>query len=56
MNGISIDYPAGWQTRSATEPWKGGELDVDTPGADVIFDPTLGGGARGRDLEREIRG
>ncbi len=44
MNGISIDYPEGWRTRSATEPFTGMTLDFDTPGADVIFDPALGDG------------
>lgn len=42
LNGISIDYPTGWQTRPATEPWMGGELDFESPMADVIFDPALG--------------
>jgi hypothetical protein len=42
MHGISIDYPAGWQTRSATELWTGGALTFDSPAADVIFEPTLG--------------
>ena len=42
MHGISIDYPSGWQIRSATEPWTGGPLNFDSPAADVIFDPELG--------------
>ena len=42
MHGISIDYPAGWQVRPATEPWTDGELTFDSPWADVIFDPDRG--------------
>ena len=42
LNGLSIDYPSGWQVRPATEPWTGGALDFDSPAADVIFDPALG--------------
>jgi len=42
IHGISIDYPAGWQVRPATEPWTGGPFDFDSPAADVIFDPALG--------------
>ena len=42
FNGISMDYPAGWQTRPATEPWTSRALTFDEPGADIIFDPTLG--------------
>ena len=42
IHGISIDLPAGWQTRPATEPWAGGPLNFDSPAADVIFDPALG--------------
>jgi hypothetical protein len=41
VHGLSISYPAGWETRPATEPWK---HDVVTFGAseiDVIIDPTL---------------
>jgi hypothetical protein len=44
VHGISIDYPAGWQTRPATEPWTRGELTFDSPEADVIFDPAHGPG------------
>ena len=44
MNGISIDYPESWEVKSATEPWTGGQLSFDTPGADIIFDPAFGGG------------
>lgn len=42
IHGISIDYPAGWQIRPATEPWTGGELSFDSPAADVLYDPVLG--------------
>jgi hypothetical protein len=42
INGLSIDYPASWHTRPATEPWTGGELSLYSPAADVIFDPALG--------------
>ncbi len=41
LNGISIDYPSGWQTRQATDTWTGGPLNFDSPAADVIFDPTF---------------
>ena len=41
-HGISIDFPSGWQVRSATEPWTSGELNFDSPEADVIFDPDFG--------------
>jgi Tol biopolymer transport system component len=39
INGMSIDYPSGWQTRPATEPWTGGPLSFDSPAGDVIYDP-----------------
>ena len=42
IHGFSIRYPAGWQTREATEPWTGGALNLDSPAADVIFDPARG--------------
>jgi hypothetical protein len=45
LNGISMNYPAGWQTRPATEPWTDGVIGFDAPGVDVILDP-----ARGEDL------
>jgi hypothetical protein len=44
IQGISLDYPAGWQVRPASEPWAAGELSFDSPAADVIFDPALGVG------------
>jgi len=42
VHGISFNYPSGWQVRAAAEPWTGGEVNFDSPGVDVIFDPTLG--------------
>ena len=42
LNRISIDYPAGWRVRPATEPWTDGVLSFGAPGVDVIFDPTQG--------------
>jgi hypothetical protein len=42
LHGISMDYPAGWQVRPASEPWTEGELNFDSPAADVIFDPAYG--------------
>ena len=42
LHGISIDCPAGWQIRPATEAWTDGELDFDSPAADIIFHPALG--------------
>ncbi len=42
LHGISIDCPAGWQIRPATEPWTDGELNFESPAADVIFHPTFG--------------
>jgi len=41
LNGLSIDYPAGWRTRVATEPWRG-KIAFDAPDVDVIFDPKFG--------------
>lgn len=43
LHGISIDLPSGWEARSATEPWTDGALWFDSPSADVLFDPALGG-------------
>jgi hypothetical protein len=42
LNGISMSYPAGWQTRSATEPWTDGLVTFDSTGVDIIFDRQLG--------------
>jgi hypothetical protein len=41
LHGISVSYPAGWQTKPATEPWVHGALAFDSSEVDVIFDPTL---------------
>ena len=41
LNGISIDYPAGWETRPATEAWNHDAINFDALDVDVIFDPTL---------------
>ena len=41
LHGIWMKYPSGWQIRTATEPWTGGEVDFDSPSVDVIFDPVL---------------
>ena len=40
LNGISIDYPAGWKTRPATELWTDGVLSFGALGVDIIFDST----------------
>lgn len=42
FNGISMDYPAGWQTRPATERWTDGVINFGASGVDIIFDPTRG--------------
>ena len=42
IHGLSINVPSGWQTRPATEAWTDGELDFDSPAADIIFHPALG--------------
>ena len=44
IHGFSMGVPAGWQTRAATKPWTGGQLDFDSPEADIIFDPATGDG------------
>ena len=41
-NGISMDYPAGWQTRPATERWTDGVIGFGASGVDIIFDPIRG--------------
>jgi hypothetical protein len=43
IHGLSIDYPAGWDVHPATAPWAGGPLAFDSPQADVLLDPALGG-------------
>jgi hypothetical protein len=42
LNAISMSYPAGWQTKPATEPWVHGALAFASSEVDVIFDPMLG--------------
>ena len=42
MHGYAIELPAGWRVRPATELWTAGLLDVESPAADVIFDPAHG--------------
>ncbi len=42
LHGITIDYPAGWKVRPATEPWNHGTVTFDASNVDVIFDPSLG--------------
>ena len=44
VHGFSIDYPAGWESRPASEPWSSEELSFDSPAADVLFDPRFGDG------------
>jgi hypothetical protein len=39
---LTIDYPAGWKVRPATEPWTQGAVTFDASNVDVIFDPSLG--------------
>jgi hypothetical protein len=41
LHGITIDYPAGWKVRPATEPWNHRTITFDAANVDVIFDPTL---------------
>jgi hypothetical protein len=41
LNGLSIGYPSGWQTRAATQPWGHGEVAFGAPDVDVIFHPKL---------------
>ena len=43
LHGITIDYPAGWEVRPATEPWNHGTVTFDASNVDVIFDPRVGG-------------
>jgi hypothetical protein len=42
LHGITIDYPAGWEVRPATQPWNRGAVTFDASNIDVIFDPSLG--------------
>lgn len=41
INGISLSYPAGWETQAATEPWAGGGVNFREPQADVVYDRSL---------------
>lgn len=41
VHGLSISYPAGWETRPATEPWNHDSFTFGASDVDVIFDPTL---------------
>lgn len=41
VHGLSISYPAGWETRPATEPWREGAFTFGASDVDVIFDPAL---------------
>jgi hypothetical protein len=43
LNEITIDYPSGWRTRSATEPWGPDDVTFGAHDVDVLFDPTLQG-------------
>ena len=41
-NGISIDYPAGWRTRPATQPWTTTTWpSFEDPAGDLMYDPSL---------------
>lgn len=42
LNAISLRYPAGWQTKPATEPWAHDGLAFAASDVDVLFDPALG--------------
>ena len=42
IHGITMDIPAGWRVRSATQAWDGRSIDPTSPMADVISDPALG--------------
>ena len=44
VHGLSIDLPATWRIRPATQPWTGERLSFDAPAADIAFDPALGKG------------
>ena len=41
VHGLSISYPAGWETMPATEPRNDDSLTFGAADVDVIFDPTL---------------
>ena len=40
-HGISISYPAGWDTRAATEPWTTGFPTFSSADGDLIYEPIL---------------
>ncbi len=40
-NGISIDYPAGWRTKPATQPWTTAYPNFEDPTADKMYDGSL---------------
>jgi hypothetical protein len=42
FHDISIEYPSGWQTKPATEPWDGGWITFESPGVDIMYDPAFG--------------
>jgi hypothetical protein len=44
IHGIAIDYPAGWETRPATQPYDHDAVAFGAPDVDVIFDPVLNDG------------
>ena len=41
INGISLSYPAGWETQAATEPWAGRGINFREPQGDVVYERTL---------------
>jgi len=41
IHGITLSYPAGWETQAATEPWAGGEINFREPQGDVLYDRSL---------------
>ena len=43
LHEITVEYPAGWKVRPATEPWSFGRLTFDASDVDVIFDPSASG-------------
>ena len=46
VNGYSVSYPEGWETRAATEPWSESTfpLNFERPDVDVLYDPSLNSG------------
>jgi hypothetical protein len=41
VHGLSISYPAGWETRPAAAPWNDDPVAFGASDVDVVFDPTL---------------